>query len=65
MALSNDQVMDRLRDCAADFVAMLRAPNVTKTQLLNGDGKRRGLNHVNELFQMLADDPKSEFKVRE
>lgn len=64
MALTNEQVMDRLRDSAADFLALLRAPNVTKTQLLNGDGRRRGLNHVNELFQMLGDDPSAEFKVR-
>lgn len=64
MPLSNEQVLDRMKDYAAEFLTLLRAGADRRT-LLNGDEKRHGLNHLNELFQMLPDNSASEFKVRE
>lgn len=61
--LSNEEIMDRLKDCAAEFVQLARS-NAGKQTLLNGDGKRHGLNHLNELWQMLADGKSGEFEVR-
>lgn len=50
----------------ANEFAQLARLGVDKQTLLNGDGNRHGLNHINELFQMLPDSGQSkEFGIRE
>lgn len=56
-------VRDKLKDAAAEFSDLVRS-GATKQQLLNGANGKRGLNHINELFQMLPDTGQSaEFKI--
>lgn len=63
--LLDDDVKLRLADAIRD-VQHLLSSGATKNQILTGAQGRRGLNHVNELFMMLADQASTgEFKVRE
>jgi hypothetical protein len=56
---------ERLKDAAAEFCDLVRS-GASKDQLLNGTNGKRGLNHVNELFQMLPESGKSaEFRIKE
>ena len=64
MALSNDQVRERLRDYTAEFAALL-SQNASKDQLRNGANGKHGLNHIVETFMMLPDGPGNEFRIRE
>lgn len=64
MPLTTDQIRDRLRDSTSEFLELVRS-GATRQQLLNGAGGKRGLNHINEAFQMLPDDGQSgEFRIR-
>lgn len=62
--ISDDALRDRLRDYATEF-AQLCQTSAPKHVLLNGDGKKHGLNHLNEVIQMIAETNKAEFRVRE
>ena len=64
MPVDNAEIMERLRLYTAEFSALLRS-GVPRDLLLNGDGSRHGLNHINELFQMLPSSNKAEFRIRE
>ena len=56
---------ERLKEAAAEFSDLVRS-GATKEQLRNGINGKRGLNHINELWMMLADSPnKAEFRIRE
>ena len=63
MAAAPD-VRDRLRDYAAEFSDLVRS-GASKEQLKNGTNGKHGLNHLNEVFMMLPDGPKAEFRIRE
>ena len=56
-------VRDKLKEVAAEFSDLVRS-GASKQQLLNGTDKKRGLNHINELFMMLPDAPSAEFKIK-
>lgn len=49
---------------AAEFSDLARS-GATKEQLRNGANGKHGLNHLNELFMMLPDGPKAEFRIKE
>ena len=65
MSKTNTQeLQDRMSTYATEFAQLARL-GVDKQTLLNGDGNRHGLNHINELFQMLPDSGQSkEFGIR-
>ena len=53
---------ERLKDYAAEFLELARL-GASKEQLRNGANGKHGLNHLNEVFMMLPDGPKAEFKI--
>ena len=56
---------ERLKEYAAEFSDLVRS-GATKSQLMNGTNGKHGLNHLNEIWMMLADSPnKAEFRIRE
>lgn len=65
MPISNDDLLQRLAAYAGEVQQMAKQ-GADKQTLLNGDGLRHGLNHLNELWQMLPDTGQSkEFVIRE
>lgn len=65
MPVNQDEIEQRLITYAAEFHALTRQ-RPRRDLLLNGDGTRHGLNHLNELVMMLSDSGQSkEFRIRE
>ena len=65
MPIFSDEVLTKFAAYAGELQQLARM-SADKQTLLNGDGTRHGLNHLNELWQMLPDIGQSkEFRIRE
>ena len=65
LANNIEDLLKRLAAYAGELQQLARL-SADKQTLLNGDGTRHGLNHLNELWQMLPDGESSkEFRIRE
>ena len=62
--MSQQDPRERLKDYAVEFADLARS-GASRDQLLNGDKGKHGLNHLNEVFQMITDGPSPEFKIKE
>jgi len=64
--MDSEEIARRLRDYAMEFATVVRAsPLPSREVLLNGRDGKHGLNHLNELVQMVSYSNKAEFVVRE
>lgn len=64
-AAGGDDIKLKLSDAIRD-VQYLLSSGADKNDILTGTQNRRGLNHVNELWQMLPDPLSAgEFRIRE